>query len=347
LLAPTLISRQNRPLQSRFCWVKTPPPSAAGGPQASAERCQEHFMKALFSIGVPSTLLRTGVITVALLMAASGPLRADDARDPLLAKVNGVEIHQSDLDIAEGEAGQIPQMPPEAKRDYLVGLVADMIVVAKAAEAQKMADTAGFKQKMAFSRNRLLMSELLNKVGDDAQTDEAMHKTYDEAVKQMKPEQEVHARHILIRVPAGDEKASKAAEDKIKAIIARLKKGEDFAKVATETTEDPSGKANGGDLGFFTKEQMVPEFAEVAFKLEPGQISDPVKTQFGWHVIKVEEKRAKPLPTYNEVKPQIEAYLSRKAQADLVTKLRADAKVEKFYKTEAPAEPAKPDAPKQ
>ena len=94
--------------------------------------------------------------------------------------------------------------------------------------------------------------------------------------------------------PPGDEKASKAAEDKIKAVIARLKKGEDFAKIAKEMTEDPSGKANGGDLGYFTKEQMVPEFSEVAFKLDKGQISDPVKTQFGWHVIKVEDKRTKP-----------------------------------------------------
>ena len=73
-------------------------------------------------------------------------------------------------------------------------------------------------------------------------------------------------------------------------------------------TEDPSGKANGGDLGYFTKEQMVPEFADVAFKLNKGEISEPVKTQFGWHVIKVEDKRVKPAPTFDEVKPQIEQY---------------------------------------
>ena len=85
-------------------------------------------------------------------------------------------------------------------------------------------------------------------------------------------------------------------------------KGEDFDKVAKEVTEDPSGKANGGDLGYFTKEQMVPEFSDAAFKLDKGQISEPVKTQFGWHVIKVEDKRVKPLPTFDEVKPQIEQY---------------------------------------
>ena len=125
-------------------------------------------------------------------------------------------------------------------------------------------------------------------------------------------------------------------------MIVRLNKGEDFAKVAGEVTEDPSGKTSGGDLGYFTKEQMVPEFADVAFKLDKGQISAPVKTQFGWHVIKVEDKRMKPPPSFDEVKPQIEQFVVRKAQADLVTKLRGDAKIEKFYKTEEP----KTDAPK-
>jgi peptidyl-prolyl cis-trans isomerase C len=172
-----------------------------------------------------------------------------------------------------------------------------------------------------------------------------MHEVYDEAIKQMGQEQEVHARHILIRAATGDEKASKDAEDKIKAVIARLKKGEDFAKIAAEVTEDPSGKANGGDLGYFGKEQMVPEFSEVAFKLDKGQISEPVKTQFGWHVLKVEDKRAKTPPKFEDVKPQIENFVTRKAQAELVTSLRANAKLEKMYKDEPSATPGAPVAP--
>jgi len=159
----------------------------------------------------------------------------------------------------------------------------------------------------------------------------------------MGAETEVHARHILFRAAAGDEKVSKEAEDKVKATIARLNKGEDFAKLAGELTEDPSGKANGGDLGYFSKEQMVPEFSDTAFGLEKGQISGPVKTQFGWHVLKVEDKRVKPQPKFEEVKPQIEQFVVRKAQADMVTKLRADAKIEKMYKVETPAaQPAEP-----
>jgi len=284
--------------------------------------------------------------TLALLLVTAAPLRAQDAaksKDLVVAKVNGVEIRQSDLAIAEEEAGQIPPMSPEAKQDYLVQFMTDMILVSKAAEAKKLGDSADFKRKLAFSRNKLLMEVLLRSVGKEALTDAAMQKVYEEAVKQMGEEKEVHARHILFRTAPGDEKVSKEAEDKIKAVIVRLKKGEDFAKVAGELTEDPSGKANGGDLGFFAKEQMVPEFSDTAFGLENGQISGPVKTQFGWHVIKVEEKRTKPQPKFEEVKPQIEQYVTRKAQAELVAKLRADAKIERMDKPAAPA--AKPAEP--
>jgi len=290
-----------------------------------------------------ATPLRVGIIAAGLvLVLTGGPARADDV-DPVVAKVNDTEIHQSDLAVAEEEAGQLPPMSPNAKKDYLVQFVTDMILMSQAAEAKKMGDTLEFKRKLAFNREKLLMEQLLQKAAKEALTDKAMHDVYDEAAKQMGQEQEVHARHILIRAAAGDDKASKEAEDKIKAIIVRLKKGEDFAKVASEATEDPSGKANGGDLGYFSKEQMVPEFSDTAFKLDKGQISEPVKTQFGWHVIKVEDKRVKPVPPFDEVKPQIENYVQRKAQAELVTSLRASAKIEKMYKPDEPAAPAAPD----
>jgi len=296
--------------------------------------------------GVPVRSGPAGFIAaiLALLILTTGPLYAQD-KDPLVAKVNGVEVHQSDLTVAEDEAGQIPQMSPEAKQDYLVQFVADMILVSKAAQDKKLGDSADFKRKLEFARKKLLMEGLLQSVGKEAVTNEAMHQVYDEAVKQIAEEKEVHARHILFRAPSGDDKAAKEAEDKVKAVIVRLKKGEDFAKVAAEVTEDPSGKANGGDLGYFTKEQMVPEFSDAAFKLETGQISDPVKTQFGWHVIKVEDKRTKQAPKFEDVKPQIENFVVRKAQAELVTKLRADAKIERMDKPakteEKPAAPAK------
>jgi peptidyl-prolyl cis-trans isomerase C len=304
-------------------------------------------MTSLSSPGPRAFARRSAAIAagLVLLIAAGAPAFADD---PVLAKVNGTEIHQSDLTVAEEEAGQLPPMSPDAKKDYLVQFMTDMILVSKAAQDKKLGDTPEFKAKLDFARKKLLMEAILKQAGKDAMTDAAMHQVYNDAVKTMSDEQEVHARHILIRAAAGDEKANKEAEDKIKAIIVRLKKGEDFAKVASETTEDPSGKTTGGDLGYFTKEQMVPEFADVAFKLEKGQISEPVHTQFGWHVIKVEDKRKKPAPSFDEVKPQIEQYVTRKAQADLVTKLRADAKIEKNYTVAPPAAPAAPaEAPKK
>ena len=208
---------------------------------------------------------------LALLVLSSGPLYAQD-KDPLVAKVNGVEVHQSDLAAAEDEAGQIPPMSPEAKQDYLVQFVADMILVSKAARTRSSATCADFKRKLEFARKKLLMEGLLQSVGKEALTDAAMRKVYDEAIKQIGDEKEVHARHILFRTPAGDDKAGKEAEDKVKAVIARLKKGEDFAKVAGEVTEDPSGKANGGDLGYFTKDQMVPEFCRS--RIQAGRGTD-------------------------------------------------------------------------
>jgi len=255
-----------------------------------------------------------------VLLASALPALAQD--DPVLAKVNGVEIRQSDVALAEEEAGgQLPAMAPDAKRDYLVAFLGDMIVVAQAAEKQKIADTAEFKRRLAFNRNRLLMDEMLQKEGKAALTDAALRKVYDEAVKQMGDEQEVRARHILVET-----------EDQAKEIVAELKKGANFEELAKTKSKDPGAAAQGGDLGYFTKEQMVPEFADAAFKMEKGQVSDPVKSQFGWHIIRVEDKRKKPAPEFDAVKSQLETYVTRKAQADLVTKLRDSAKIERLDK---------------
>jgi peptidyl-prolyl cis-trans isomerase C len=303
------------------------------------------LMRFLVSAGAPALPRRTGVVVtaLALLIGASAPAVAQD-KDPLVAKVNGVEIRQSDLKAAEEEAGQLPPMTPEQKQDYMVQFMTDMTLLTQAAEAKKMGQSDEFKRKLEFSRKKLLMESLLQSSAKEALTDAAMQKVYDEAVKSMPPEDEVHARHILIRAAQGDEKASDEAKKKIDAIIVRLKGGEDFEKIAKENTEDPSGKTNGGDLGWFTKEQMVPEFADAAFNLKQGEISAPVHTQFGWHVIKNEGKRTKPAPSFEDVKPQLEQYVTRKAQAELVTKLRAEAKVERMDK-KAEATPAAPATP--
>jgi peptidyl-prolyl cis-trans isomerase C len=269
------------------------------------------------------------------------------ANDPVVAKVNGTDIRQSDLALAEEDVGQnIPAGTPEAKRDWLIKYVADMHILAKYAEAHKVPDTADFKRRLAFLRDKALMDLVLRDAGKAAVTNEAMRSVYDEAVKQMADEQEVHARHILFRVAdANDQNASKAAEEKAKAALARIRKGEDFATVAKALTDDPPGKQDGGDLGYFTKDQMVPEFSEVAFKLDKGQVSEPVKTAFGWHIIKVEDKRKRQAPEFDQVKDQIETFVTRKAQIDLLNKLRAEAKIERLDKAAEPASPAPADKP--
>jgi peptidyl-prolyl cis-trans isomerase C len=259
-----------------------------------------------------------GALALAVVLAAPTALRAQDS-DPVVARANGVDIRQSDLALAEDEVGaSMPQMPPDQKREYLITYLADIIVLSQVAEQQKLGDRADVKHRIELERDKVLMETLLQDAGQAAVTDEAMHKVYDDAVKQMPPEQEVRARHILV-----------ATEDEAKDIEAQLKKGADFATLAKEKSKDP-GAADGGDLGYFTKDQMVPEFAAAAFKLDKGQISDPVKTQFGWHIIKVEDKRTKPTPTYDEVKSQLETYVEHRAQADLVQKLRSAANIERL-----------------
>ena len=253
------------------------------------------------------------------------PLNAARAQsDPVVAKVNGTEIHESDLAMAEEDVGQSPQaqqLTGDARRDYLISYLADVILAAKAAEGKKVADQKEFKGRLAFIRNKLLMETLLQQEGKAALTPDARKKVYDEAVKQMGNEQEVRARHILL-----------PSEDEAKAVLAEVKKGTDFAELARQKSKDPGAAAEGGDLGYFGKEQMVPEFAEAAFKLDKGQVSDPVKTQFGWHIIKVEDKRNKPVPEFDKVKEQIETYVTRKAQADYIHKLQETAKIERLDK---------------
>jgi peptidyl-prolyl cis-trans isomerase C len=254
--------------------------------------------------------------------------------DPVVARVNGVDIRQSDLAFAEEEIGSnMPTIPPEQKRDYLINYLVDVIVLSQAAEKQSLADRPDVKRRLVFDRNRLLMESLLQDAGKSALSDDAEHKVYEEAVKQVKNEEEVHARHILV-----------PTEDEAKAVLAQLKGGADFATLAKEKSKDP-GAAEGGDLGYFTKEQMVPEFADVAFKLPKGQLSDPVKTQFGWHIIKVEDKRTRPTPTFDQVKPQIENYVAHRAQADLVENLRKSATVERLDKPATPDASLNPAAP--
>jgi len=175
------------------------------------------------------------------------------------------------------------------------------------------------------------MGALLQDHAKTAATEEEMRKVYEDALKQMGEQEEVRASHILVET-----------EDEAKAIVEQIKGGADFAALAKEKSKDPGSAPNGGALDFMGKNELVPEFAEVAFKMYPGQTSNPVKTQFGWHVIRLEEKRTKQPPTFEQLKDRIEAFVVRKAQAEMVAKLREGAKIERLDKPAAP--PAAPPA---
>ncbi|MGY2049381.1 peptidylprolyl isomerase [Methylobacterium sp. JK268] len=278
---------------------------------------------------------RAAALALGLALPAAAQTPPAPAPDTVVARVNGAPVTAGDLAVAADDpALSLPGVSEEQKKGLLVDYMVDLKLGAQAAEKAKIAESPDFTRKLAYFRDKLLLDEYLEREAKKAVTQEAAHKLYDDTVKTMKPEEEVHARHILVDNEADAKK-----------IAARIKGGEDFAKVAAETSKDPGSKAEGGDLGWFTKERMVPAFAEAAFKLEPGKVSDPVKTQFGWHVIKVEEKRAKPVPSFDEMKEQIDTYLTRKTQQDIITKLRGEGKVERTAAAPAAPTPAAPDGP--
>jgi peptidyl-prolyl cis-trans isomerase C len=258
---------------------------------------------------------------------------AATAAPKVLATVNGKKITEEDLKIAMEDLGSsVPQqLQGKARETYLLDYLIDSQLVVQKAMAEKLDQTSDFTEKLSYLHDKALMEILLSDVAKAATTDEMLHKTYDDAAKAQKPETEVHARHILV-----------PTEAEAQAALKRVKGGEDFAKVAKEVSKDPS--AEGGDLGWFTKDRMVPEFAEAAFKLEPGQISDPVKSQFGWHIIQLEGKRQKSFPPFEEVRDQIVRYVVQKAQSELIVKLRDSAKIERAEPETPPGDAAAPAA---
>lgn len=256
-----------------------------------------------------------------------------DARpvDPnaVVARVDGTPITEADLAVAqEDPALSLPNTEESQKRGILIGYVIDLKLGAKAAEAAKLGDSPEFQKRLAYLRDKLLVDEYLDRETKKATSPAAARALYDETVKDMKPEDEVRARHILV-----------PTEDEAKKVEARVKGGEDFAKVAADASSDPGSKSEGGELGFFTRDRMVAPFAEAAFAMKPGEISRPVQSQFGWHVIQTEERRTKPVPAFDEMKEQIDQYLTRKAQQDVVLALRQSGKVQRMDQPTAPAAP--------
>ena len=281
---------------------------------------------------VSSNLMRRASVSAVIGCLALGAASAAHAK--VLAKVDGTEITDQDVSAAATDLGPtIPeQLQGEQRQQYVLTYLIDLNLVAKKAVADKLDGSPDFARQMAYYRQKVLMESLLGQAAHAADTDAAIKKAYDDAAKAQKPDTEIHARHILVQT-----------KEEAEAALKRIKGGEDFAKVANQISKDPTN--NGGDLGWFTKDRMVPEFADAAFKLEPGQLSDPVKTQFGWHIIQVEGKRPKQFPPLDQVKPDVERYLEQKAQGDLIMQLRQKAKIERFDEAAKGPAAAAPAAP--
>jgi len=301
-----------------------------------------------------------------------------ELKDPV-AVVNGEKITKDELDKALNEAAQASGIKPEeltadqkmeGYRQILDDLITDKLITKAAAEVTasdeevdaeivklrgqfpteeefvaQLTAVGQTPEKMATAMKKLIQQRkwVESQVGDSADvTDADIAKFYEENKQEFEQPEQVKASHILfLTKPDDSEEASDAQLAKAKEAAAKAKKGDDFAALAKELSEEPGASESGGDLGFFSKDRMVPEFSEAAFQLKAGDISEPVRTQFGWHVIKVEEKKEAGTSSLEEVKPQLSAYLKqdkqRKAVTDLIAKLRADAKIESTLPAPAPA----------
>jgi peptidyl-prolyl cis-trans isomerase C len=245
---------------------------------------------------------------------ALSPAAAAD--DPVVARVNGRDITQSDLDFAASDLGpRLASFSAQERKKVLLQYLIESELIAGAGRTDNLDKAETFPGRMKYYERRALRDAYFDRKVYDAVTEAEAKKIYDEKIGQVKPEQEVHARHILVE-----------SEAEAKDVAERLKKGEDFATLAKEKSKDPG--AEDGDLGFFTRGQMVKPFEEAAFALDVGQISDPVQSPFGWHIIKVEAKRDQPLPTFDQVKDGIIAQLVQLKAQEVVTDLRKAATIE-------------------
>jgi len=263
--------------------------------------------------------LTLGAAALALSVSWAGAgVHAED--DPVVATVNGVKVHRSML----AEAQQL--LPPQYQKiplaqiyPALVDSVIDMKLAAADAREKKLHQDPEFKKLMRRIEDQMLQRSSLQKIMSEGITEDAVRARYDKMVAGKSGAEEVHARHILVKT-----------EDEAKAIIKDLKGGADFETLAKEKSTGPSGP-NGGDLGFFAKGQMVPAFEKAAFGMDKGEVTDEaVKTQFGYHVIKVEAKRKSEASSFEKMEQQLRTELSQEKATTFVASLRKGAKIERF-----------------
>jgi peptidyl-prolyl cis-trans isomerase C len=260
------------------------------------------------------------------LSLATPALAAGD--DPVVANVNGSELHLSELVRQKNSNPRLAPAPMNAVYEPLLNNMIREQLLADAARKEGLLKDPEVIASLKRAENSILADSFAFRSATKSVTDQMIKSRYDDLKKNYKPAEEIRARHILVN-----------SQDEANAVLADLKSGKKFEDLAAEKSKDGNA-ASGGDLGFFRKEDMVPEFAEAAFKLKPGQVSPPVQTQFGWHVIKGEEKRMSKPPALEEVKDDLKAELAQQALGKLIKNLEAGAKISKFDPEGKPLAPA-------
>jgi peptidyl-prolyl cis-trans isomerase C len=240
--------------------------------------------------------------------------------DPVIARIDGQPVLRSELQATmRNLPAQAQGMPIETLYPMLLERIIDLRLIGAAARGAKLEDDPAVKRKIAEATDRALQEAYLTRQVEAKVNEAALREKYKAYAASVPGQEEVSARHILLKTEA-----------EAKAVIADLKKGGDFADLAKKRSIDPAA-SSGGDLGYFTKDQMVPEFSDAACKLKKGEITEaPVKTSFGWHVIRVEDKRTSGPPPFEEVREELSEGMSREVIQDMLKDLRGKAKVERF-----------------
>ncbi|MBE7636549.1 peptidylprolyl isomerase [Sneathiella sp. P13V-1] len=244
--------------------------------------------------------------------------KAPAADDAVVATVNGVEIRESDVtNLYANLPQQYKQVPFEMIKSQLVDQLVSMKIVQKAAKDEKYNEQAGYLDRVADAKDQILQEFYLQEKMTAAASEEAVNAAYEKLKSEFEPKEEIRARHILVE-----------KEEEARDVVAKLDAGEDFVELAKTTSVGPSGP-QGGDLGFFGEGQMVKPFSDAAFAMEPGTYTkEPVKTQFGWHVIKLEERRNTQPPALEQVRGELENQISNEAVSTLIDDLRGKATID-------------------
>ncbi len=264
-------------------------------------------------------------------LAASSPAFA---ADPVVAIVDGQKVTYSQVMESKASLPKQYQSIPEDKIfPVLLNQAVDTLLINKAAQAAGEAQKPEVKKSIEKSTEEIISQSYLFSKVKDVITDAAVKAKYDELMKNFPKEKEIHVRHILV-----DNEAT------AKSVIKALKGGGDFKKLASSKSKDATAK-EGGDLGFFRKSELPQELADAAFALTPGSYSEtPVKTDFGWHILKVDEIRDAKPPKFEEVQNELKSLLTQEAIVALLKDLRSHSKVELFNKDGKPL-PAKEEKP--